>query len=1385
MPDAEELPAAPRSRKRKLAAKLLLAFGGIILLALVVLNSPIGHRFVADRIARLAPASGLRIEIGRIEGSLYGQARLRDVTLSDPKGPFLTVPEAELDWRPFNWFLYGLDVRQLVARRGTLLRLPELEPADPDAPLLPDFDIRVDRFELLDFTIAEPVLGEKRSAQLLARANLRDDRAYLRLRGRFGGGDRVEALLDSRPERNRFKLALDYRAPAGGLLAALAGSDKGLRARIGGKGNWDEWRGGLLVEQEKQRLAALRLTNRQGRYGLLGKVRPELMLEGLSARLLAGDMSLGADGRLDDGELDGGVRLQGPGLDLAADGAIDLAGNELDQVTLRARLLDPSLLGKGTRIEGARLSARLDGPFRDLSLVHDLRIDLLDAGMRLSGLRQQGTLHYDGAGGNLPLALTVDRVETGLSALDPQLLKGTARGRIDFRDGRISSRDLRLAFPALSAKLALAGDMRAGRYALTGPVEARGLALENLGAVNAVARIEFALAPKAPWQLRADLRGTMPRVTNATLESLAGRDIRFAGGVRLGGEQPLLLDGASLSASKLELSVDGQVAGGQTTLAGRGRHVAYGPFSVAAAIAGDGPRAQLVFASPLPAAGLRDVHVALAPIADGFRFDTHGDSHLGLFDGQIDLYSAPAGRSRLEVRRLAVSDMQVAGGLVLGDTGANGTLAVSGGGMNGRLTLAPRSGGQGVGIELAGKDARFRGATPLSIRKLQFSGSAVLGSERAEAQGSLFAQGLSRGRLFIGRLAARADVADGKGSVTASMAGRRGSRFNLQLKAGFAPQRIAVALRGDFADKRISMPRRAILTGEAGGWRLAPSQISFGKGTAIAQGFFGGAGAPRWKLQLDSMPLSLIDLVYTDIGLGGAASGVVEFEGRTDNPPLADVRLKFDALSRSGLVLTSRPVDLYLVSGLYADELEARAVIREDGASRGRMQLRISALPRMGGLLERMNAGLLNAQLRYGGPADSLWRLAAIEAFDLTGPVELAGNFSGSLANPAINGSVSSDSLRMRSGLTGTDIRNIALRGRFSGSQLRLTRIAGTARNGGAVSGSGTVDLGGLSEHGPAFDLRIAARDALILDRKDMAARLTGPLRILSDGNGGTIAGRLKLEEANWRLGSANAVRELPDIKTREINLPVDIAPQQARRGPWRYLIDARGGSRVFVRGMGMDSEWGADLKIRGTTSDPRVGGEVRLVRGAYEFAGTRFDLTRGRISFDETAPPDPRLDLLAETDVTDLSVRVTVKGTASQPDIAFNSTPALPEEELLARLLFGGSIADLSATDALQLGSALASLRGGGGLDPINRLRSAIGLDRLRIIAADPAQGYGTGVAAGKNFGRRVYAEIITDGRGYSATKLEFKVTSWLSLLGAVSTLGRESVVAEISKDY
>ena len=84
--------ARPAWGWRKYLIAAVLALLGILVLGVAILNSPIGHRYVVQRIASYAPASGLRITIGRIDGSLYGTARLKDVVVSDPQGRFLQVP---------------------------------------------------------------------------------------------------------------------------------------------------------------------------------------------------------------------------------------------------------------------------------------------------------------------------------------------------------------------------------------------------------------------------------------------------------------------------------------------------------------------------------------------------------------------------------------------------------------------------------------------------------------------------------------------------------------------------------------------------------------------------------------------------------------------------------------------------------------------------------------------------------------------------------------------------------------------------------------------------------------------------------------------------------------------------------------------------------------------------------------------------------------------------------------------------------------------------------------------------------------------------------------------------------------------------------------------
>ena len=107
----------------------------------------------------------------------------------------------------------------------------------------------------------------------------------------------------------------------------------------------------------------------------------------------------------------------------------------------------------------------------------------------------------------------------------------------------------------------------------------------------------------------------------------------------------------------------------------------YGPFGFDARIAEDGPRAQLLLANPLPAAGLSDVRVSLAPSQEGFAIDAAGGSILGAFDGAFDLIIPERGATRIALERLRVHRTNVRGALTMGDGGISGDLSLSGGGL--------------------------------------------------------------------------------------------------------------------------------------------------------------------------------------------------------------------------------------------------------------------------------------------------------------------------------------------------------------------------------------------------------------------------------------------------------------------------------------------------------------------------------------------------------------------------------------------------------------------------------------------------------------------------------------------------------------------------------
>ena len=1373
------------------AARLVVLLLALLALAVLYLNTGSGRQFIVNQIAKIAPASGLKVSVGRIEGSVLWNATLYDVKFRDAQNKlFLTVPAVELNWRPYEFLYSGLDVRALVLHDGTLYAKPKLNPGNPNAPTLPNFDIRVDRFVIDNLTVSKGLVGDERHVNFQAHAHVHRGLVKLDANGQLGGGDRFTALVDAEPDGNVFKLDVDYRAPKDGLLASLVGTRHDTRVRVLGNGTWKKWDGAFVAKQDGAPLAALKLYNRSGAYRISGLAWHRDFLTGLPARALGDSTAVALVGTFKNSVLSGSAALRGAGMNVDGEGGIDLGRNAFKAARLKIVLVDKQLFGPGLTLRDVVIHTTLDGPWRGFSAPFDLKVGQADfGGTVFTRIGETGRLAYDGVRWILPLNASVQRIVTGNAIIDPRLVDGRLTGTVFLVNADLRSDDLQLRFPGLRADLTLRGDINRGGYGIAGPVEARGLVIQNLGTIDAGAKMRFLIGNGIPWRLAANFTGRMTKITNATVANLSGGNVRFTGGVVLGEAQPIAFQKLAIRANKLSLLLDGRIENGVTTLIGSGRQVDYGAFTVKATLQKDGPHADLVFANPLPSAGLRDVHISLVPTKDGFKIDTSGQSTLGPFKGLLFLTSPPGGATHIRIDHLDVWRTAVIGDLTLGKGAASGTLRLSGGGLDGTIGLSPRGGAQGFDVNLSIRDATFGGSTPFSVRRGTITASGFLGNGNSSIQANVQAQGIDYGNMFIGRLAGRANIVNGRGTFDGSIAGRRGAQFDLQFTGAVAPDQIAVAARGNYAGQAITMPRRAVLAKQRhGSWLLQKTQVSYAGGIAIVEGQFGGSAGTRFTFSLSKMPLSLIDVTGADLGLGGSISGIVDYSASPGGLPTGQARVMVNGLTRSGLLLTSRPVDLALVAQLSPTMLQARAVLQDKGQMLGRLQGSISNLPAGGALFDRLSAGSLFAQLRYVGPADALWRLAALETFDVTGTLRVAADVRGTLADPQVRGSVAGDGLRVQSTITGSDLKQVHATGHFAGSRLELTGFSGTAPNGGTVVGSGIVDLAGLGPgRGPTIDLRIAANKAQIVDLSTMGATVTGPIRIVSNGVGGTIAGRLKVNKAYWRLGAATGASQLPNIKTTDINLPADIAPPRAPGAPWRFLIDATASSGIKVDGMGLDSEWSADVVLHGTTADPRIGGVARIVprQGFYDFAGTRFDITRGVIDFNENAPPNPQIDLEAETTVNSLTVQVHVGGSASKPDITFTSTPSMPEEEVLAQLLFGGSISNLSATDALQLGAAVASLRGGSGLDPINRLRKAIGLDRLRIVPADPSQNQGTALGLGKRFGHRFYAEIITDGRGYNATSLEFRITSWLSLLGSVSSLGRETVAAAYHKDY
>ncbi len=795
----------------------------------------------------------------------------------------------------------------------------------------------------------------------------------------------------------------------------------------------------------------------------------------------------------------------------------------------------------------------------------------------------------------------------------------------------------------------------------------------------------------------------------------------------------------------------------------------------------DAPQVLLKVAHPGLGVGLVDLEAQVKGKGGAYAVIAKGATDYGPFTADVLVETSRALGVDVHTARFAGMDFhgrlqQLAAGPFAG------RLDFAGSGVTGGAMLGGEGRFQRVDVNANALNAAIPGVAGLTIGRGIVTASLVL-VDTPQVVADVQIANLRQGNFSLKTARAKIDYRGGSGTAQALAEGSTGVPFRVAANAKLSPKEWLVALQGQGSgvNFRTPAPMRIAIDGKA--YRLLPARIDLDQGSLRVAGSYGAGLVVQTRL--DKLDLAVVNAFVPDLGIGGSATGSLDFSQPTPASfPAADARLDIANFTRSGLVRVSAPVDVTFVGKLLPDGGDGRALIRRGSTTIGRMVATLRPLgPEAGSWQDRLTAAPLSGGIRYNGPAEVLFSLSGLAGQQLSGPIGVAADFSGKVARPQLAGIVRADNLVYENETYGTRLSKLAIDGRFANSQFVINSLTANAGSG-TVKAQGTIGLS--SDASYPIDITADLANAKLSNSDSLGATATGQVHVTHNAQGGRIEGQLNMPEARYeviRQGAAE-VSELTGVRRKSD--VVQTAEQRAAQsaGTFDLALRLRAGNRFFVSGMGLESEWSANLTVTGSSSNPQLAGTMTLVRGTYVFASRTFDLTRGTVRFLGSRISNPSIDIEGTTDADGVTANLNVSGTAEMPQITFTSTPSLPQDEVLSRLLFGSSVTNLSAIEALQLAGSLNSLRGtGGGLNPLGKLRSAVGIDRLRILSADDTSGRGTALAAGKYITRDIYVEIITDARGFTATQLEIALNSSAERAladGVVRGIEREREVQE-----
>ena len=1349
--------------------------------------------FIAGLLERALGGDGRIVRIVGFAGALSSTATIDEITIADGDGIWLTLDDVAMTWNRRALLRGTIDIQELRAARIDLPRLPVTEPgidvpnAEASPFALPDLPaaIVIAQLDIATLALGAPVLGETADLSLSGMASLAGGAGDVTLIAQRIDGSQANFNLAASYANDTRALGidLDISEAAGGLISGLMDlpGRPSVSLKVAGDGLLSDFAATLDLRTDgaPRLLGTLALQSEaDGPMAFDVDVNGDVTALFLPqyAEFFGPDVSLNAQGNQDS---DGALQLDSFALDtralrLGGQAALNRDGwpTLLD---ITGQVSDPNgdavLLpagGEETRIDAADLTVSFDASDSN-ALTAAIRIAGLDRSDVKAGavtMNMDGTLSGDvNAIGALQVRVDLDASDLGFA--DPALagaVGAVVRGGLDVGYGddaplRLGNLSLRgaawdlggnVVIQSLSQDFATTFDVALNTPDLSAFADLAGLALDGAGSISASGT--------------AALGGFFDVELNGTTQDLAlgieQADAVLAGTTNVGlsarrDETGTFLDALTLNNAALAADVSAQLQSGASDAR----------FDIRL---NDASQVVPELSGPLTVNGTAlqtgedwDMSAALAGPLDA---TANVDAQITGGDVNIDLSAA-------------VPDLQPLVPAISGGATISAKAVQSDGAWDFDTTL------QGPFDSAATASGRFADGV-LSTTYTAFLPSldpfvpdipgavSLTGTVQQVPQGWEFDTNVSgpyassartRGQFLDGVLRADytanlpniSDVAPGvpgaasvRGNVqqvpegwefTTNLSGPYDSTGNVS--GSYKAARLATAFQ-------VAVPNLSSLApGVSGalevdgtlaqlddGWSVETEISGPYNSTGTVDGTFGGAGTiARYALQMPEVG-ALVPQMSGAAAITGTA---------TQGPRGFDIDAAFQGPSGT----TANVQGLVGADGQLA--LDAR----------GQAQL-----------------GLINpfiAPRSITGPV----------SFDLTvdGPPELG----------SVQGQITTQGTRIAMPNLPLSFSDLSGAVSLSRGQAQLD-LNGQVTEGGAIRISGPIALSGDF----AGQLAVALNSVVVTDNVLYNSILDGDISVNGPLTGGArIAGTVNVGETNVlvpastvsTLGTIPEITHIgetrPSMQTRDRAglIKQETTPTSTGTStPYPLDITVNVPSRIFVRGRGLDAELGGSLRIEGTSDNTVSTGEIELIRGRLNVLSKRFDLDVGRVQFQGRFVPYIRF--LATTPIENGTATITVEGPADDPEVIFSATPEAPQDQVLAQIFFGRDISQLTAFQALQLASAVATLAGNGGETLMSRLRGSIGVDDLDVVADEEGNAE---LRAGKYLSDNVYTDITVGGKDGPELSLNIDLTPTVTVRGTVASDNSTGIGIFVEKDY